>query len=55
MSDKILVQAGMELVRMLISGAINMAKTLSIPDEKIDEEFKKAKEAFDKVHGGWEA
>lgn len=50
MSDKLLLQAGLELVKILLNGAFNLSTTLKIPPEEVDAEFQKAKAEFER-HG----
>jgi hypothetical protein len=47
MREELLIKAGLELVKALIQGALGLAKTLNIPDEKLDAAFAKAKAEFD--------
>lgn len=44
--EELLIQVGIELVKMLMNGAAALAKTLSVPDDKIDEAFQAAKAEF---------
>lgn len=46
--EDLLIKAGIELLRMLLSGAAKLAQTLEVPDDKIDEAFAAAKEEFKK-------
>ena len=47
MGEELLIKAGLELLKGLISGAMGLAKTLNIPAEKLDEVFQTAKAEFD--------
>lgn len=46
MGNEALVLAGIELVKILLNGAFAMAKTLNVPDDKLDEAFAAAKAEF---------
>jgi hypothetical protein len=47
MGEELLIKAGLELIKGLLQGALGLAKTLNIPDAKIDAAFAKAKAEFD--------
>jgi hypothetical protein len=55
MGNELFAQVGIELVKMLLSGAVNMAKTLKIPADQVDAEFEKVKAEFDKLDTDWRA
>jgi hypothetical protein len=39
MDKKLLIEAGLELVMALIRGGLSFARTLGVPDEKLDEAY----------------